>query len=62
MKEPETYRLELEQILSRFPGKAVLSHSEVAQYVGHSRAWVTRNLGIPGDITAVKLAYTLSKL
>ncbi|MBQ1380330.1 MAG: hypothetical protein IIY76_10030 [Erysipelotrichaceae bacterium] len=62
MKEPETYRLELEQILQRFPGKTILTHTDVANYTGHSRAWLSRNLGITGDITAVGLALKLSRL
>ena len=62
MREPETYRLELEQILKHFPGKTILTHTDVANYTGHSRAWLARNLGIKGDITVVKLAYKLSQL
>ena len=62
MKEPETYRLELEQIKRQFPNKTILTHTDVASYTGHSRAWLSRNLSITGDITAVKLAYKLSQL
>jgi hypothetical protein len=62
MKEPETFRLELEQIKRQFPNKTILTHTDVAKYTGHSRAWCSRNLGITGDITAVKLAYKLSQI
>lgn len=62
MREPETYRLDLEQVLSYFGDKRILTLGDVASYTGHSRKWVRDNLGITGDVTAVKLAYTMSKL
>ena len=62
MREPETYRLELEQITKQFPGKKILTRSDVEKYTGHSRAWLSRRLGITGDITTVKLAYKLSQI
>ena len=60
-REKETFRLELEQIYLRFGGKAVLSCTEVCQYVGHCHRWCVKNLGMTGDgMTAVKLAHVLS--
>lgn len=62
MREPETYRLELEQVLNHFGDKRILTLGDVSAYTGHSRKWVRDNLGITGDVTAVKLAYTMSRL
>lgn len=62
MREPETYRLELEQIIQRFGEKRILTMSDVSAYLGHSRKWCRDNLGITGDVTAVKLAYILSTM
>ena len=62
MMEPVTYRLELEQLMRRFPDKSILTRAEVARYTGHSRAWNARNLGVAGDVTLVNLAYKLSTL
>lgn len=62
-RENETYRLELEQILSAFGNKRILSVTDVAGYVGRSRKWCRDHLGIDGDgVTAVKLALLLSRL
>lgn len=62
-REPETYRMELEQILAAFGDKRILSVSEVARYLGRSRKWCRDHLGISGDgVTAVKLALTLSRM
>ena len=62
-RENETYRLELEQILATFGDKRILSVTDVAGYVGHSRRWCREHLGVSGDgVTAVKLALIMSRI
>ena len=62
MKEPPTFRLELEQILARFDGKSMLTITDVSTYLGRSRKWCRDHLGMTGDgITAVNLALRLSR-
>jgi hypothetical protein len=62
-REPETYRLELEQILAAFGSKRILSVTDVAGYLGRSRKWCREHLGISGDgVTSVKLALILSRI
>ena len=46
-REPETFRLELEQILTHFGGKAVLTRSEVMEYTGKGRTWCDKHLKLP---------------
>ncbi len=62
-REPETFRLELEQILTHFGGKAVLTRSEVMEYTGKGRTWCDKHLKLPhSGCTAVQLALALSRL
>ena len=62
-KEPETYRLELEQILQHFNGKRLLTQLEVAQYLGKSPDYVRNRLKIrKTGISSTGLAMMLSKL
>jgi len=60
-REAEGYRPELEQILTYFPGRRVLSMKEVMEYTGKSRHWLL-NRGIRCEISAVQLALLLTKL
>lgn len=61
MRESPTYRLELEAINARFGGKAHLSVTEVAEYLGHEPKWVRQHLHLDKHgTTAVNLAYILS--
>lgn len=61
--EPPTYRLELEQILSHFGGKRILSRNNVAEYLGKSKEYCRDHLKIGADgVTAVQLALILSKI
>lgn len=62
MRENETFRLELEQIREAFPNKAVISSTELQQYLGKSKTWLY-NHGLSGrDFTLVKVAQFLSNL
>lgn len=63
MAEAPTYRFELEQILSFFGNKRVLSVSDVAAYTGRSRLWCRNHLGVnENGCTVVQLATALTKL
>lgn len=61
-RENETYRLELEQLLATFGGHKILTVTDVAGYVGHSREWCRKHFGISGKtgVTVTKLAHILS--
>lgn len=61
MKEPETYRLILESLLSSTHGKRILSQSDVSRLLNKSRGWVRERLevkkgGISVEALALKLA------
>ena len=63
MKEAPTYRLELEELLTYFQGKRILTVTDVSNYVGHSRQWCRDNLEISGSgVSIVSLAKKLSEL
>ena len=59
-REKPTYRLELEQILAFFPGKRLLTISDVAKYLGRSRNWVRENV-TREDVSTIWLANWLAK-
>ena len=61
-RENQTFRLELEQINARFGGKSLLTVTDVSNYLGHSREWCRKHLGISGKrgMTAVELAQAIS--
>ena len=62
-REKENFRLELEQILTRFGGKNIISWKEVQDYTGKGKDWCNNHLKIPHDgCTAVQLAKALSDL
>lgn len=62
MKEPETYRIVLESLLSSTHGKRILSQSDVARLLNKSRGWVRERLEIKKDgITVEALAMKLAK-
>lgn len=62
MKEPETYRLVLESLLSSTHGKRILSQSDVARLLNKSRGWVRERLEVKKDgITVEALAWKLAK-
>ena len=61
MKEPETYRIVLESLLSSTHGKRILSQSDVSRLLNKSRGWVRSKLevgrdGISVEALAMKLA------
>lgn len=61
-REPETYREHLEDILTFFGNKRILSVTDVAKYLGKTRNWTRDHFGISKDgITAVSLANKLAK-
>lgn len=62
MREKEAFRDTLEDILSFFGGKRVLTVTDVSKYTGHSRDWCRKTYGIDAalGISAVKLARMLS--
>lgn len=61
-RENPTFRLELEQINTRFGGAAILTVTDVSAYTGHSREWCRKHFGISGKkgMTAVELAQAIS--
>ena len=62
MKEPETYRLVLESLLSSTHGKRILSQSDVSRLLNKSRGWVRDRLEVKkGGITVEALAMKLAK-
>lgn len=62
MKEPETYRIVLESLLSSAHGKRILSQSDVARLLNKSRGWVRERLEVKKDgITVEALALKLAK-
>ena len=62
MKEPETYRIVLESLLSSTHGKRILSQSDVARHLNKSRGWVREKLEVKKDgITVESLALKLAK-
>ena len=62
MKEPETYRIVLESLLSSTHGKRILSQSDVARLLNKSRGWVRERLEVKKDgITVEALALKLAR-
>ena len=62
MKEPETYRIVLESLLSSTHGKRILSQSDVSRLLNKSRGWVRERLGVRKDGIAVEaLAMKLAR-
>lgn len=62
MKEPETYRLELERLIAFFPDKRVINKTELMEYTGKGRTWL-KSHGFEGtEFTLVGVANKLSKL
>jgi len=62
MKEPETYRLILESLLSYTHGKRILSQNDVSRLLNKSRGWVRERLEVKKDgITLEALAWKLVK-
>lgn len=62
MKEPETYRIVLESLLSASKGKRILSQSDVARHLNKSRGWVREKLEVKKDgISVEALAMKLAK-
>lgn len=62
MKEPETYRIVLESLLSASKGKRILSQSDVSRLLNKSRGWVRERLEVKKDgITVEALAMKLAR-
>ena len=62
MKEPETYRIVLESLLSASKGKRILSQSDVSRLLNKSRGWVRERLGVKKDgISVEALALKLAR-
>ena len=62
MKEPETYRLELERLIAFFPDKRVINRTELMEYTGKGRAWLKSHGFVGTEFTLVGVANKLSKL
>lgn len=60
-REKPTFRAELEEILRYFGDKRILSVTDMVNYTGMSREWVTAHIGTQ-KITAVQFAYALTNL
>ena len=62
MKEPDTYRIVLESLLSASKGERILSQSDVSRLLNKSRGWVRERLGVRKDgISVEALAMKLAK-
>ena len=61
-RETETFRLELEQLMARFPDKTVLTRKDLMEYTGKKRGWLDSHGFTGKDFTLVKVATMLSKL
>lgn len=61
-RENETYRLELEQLIAFFPGKAIINKTELMNYLGKKRVWLDSHGFTGTDFTLVNVAHKLSKL
>jgi len=63
MREKQTYRDELENILRFTEGRQLLSISDVENYLGRSYRFVKEHFGVTkAGITAVQLARQLSNM
>ncbi len=61
-REPETYRLILESLLTASDGKRILSQTDVARLLSKSRGWVINRLKVSGGGIAIEaLAMKLAK-
>ena len=61
-RENETYRLELEQLMAFFPGKAIINRTELISYLGKKRVWLDSHGFAGTNFTLVSVANKLSKL
>lgn len=61
-RESETYRLELEQLMTFFPGKAIINKTELMNYLGKKRVWLDSHGFTGTNFTLVAVANKLSKL
>lgn len=62
-KEKPTYRLELEQLKSKYPDKTVLTKTDIMEYTGRGRRWMdSHGFKGKGDLTIVQVAAILSNL
>ena len=63
MREPDRYRQELELLNEKYPGCAILTVTQVAEYIGRSRRWCREKLEIGADgMSKCKLALWLARL
>lgn len=62
MSELPTYRDHIEQLNTAFGGRQILTISDTARYVGHSRKWTREVLGVNHDITVAGLAHKLAQI
>lgn len=62
-REKPTFRLELEQLRARFPGKSVLTKKEIMEYTGKKEFWMnSHGFKGKGDLTLVQVAAILTDL
>lgn len=62
-REKPTFRLELEQLMARFPGKSVLTKKEIMEYTGKKEFWMnSHGFKGKGDLTLVQVAAILTDL
>lgn len=61
-REPETYRIILEGLLTASEGKRILNQTDVSRILNKSRGWVIKRIGIKnGGIAVEALAMKLAK-
>ena len=61
-REPETYRLILESLLTASDGKRILNQTDVSRILNKIRGWVIKRIGIKnGGIAIEALAMKLAK-
>lgn len=61
-REPETYRIILEGLLTASEGKRILNQTDVSRLLNKSRGWVIKRIGVSnGGIAIEALAMKLAK-
>ena len=61
-REPETYRIILEGLLTASEGKRILNQTDVSRILNKSRGWVIKRIGVSnGGIAIEALAMKLAK-
>ena len=58
-REKETFRLEMELLLTAYPNKRIFNRSDIMAYTGRGRKWLDSHGFTGQEYTAVDVARTL---